>query len=147
MKKHMMSVRHNPPESYGDCFRTCIACLLDYDDPLEVPHFVDGINEGEEFDRTELNNWLENIGFGYILIPWNVVLSEDSTSSDFLKLIKPQVGLSVFILSGQSPRNVDHCVIANADGIIHDPSPQGGKLIGPCKDGFYWTEFITVLPE
>ncbi len=36
---------HNPPETYGDCYRACIASLLDLglDD---VPHFYDRITLG-----------------------------------------------------------------------------------------------------
>lgn len=33
-------VKHNPPGSYGDCFRTTIACLIGANTPYDVPHFV-----------------------------------------------------------------------------------------------------------
>lgn len=33
-------VKHSPPTSYGDCFRTCVACLIGASDPRHVPHFV-----------------------------------------------------------------------------------------------------------
>lgn len=33
-------VKHDPPNTYGDCFRTTIACLIGADDPTVVPHFV-----------------------------------------------------------------------------------------------------------
>ena len=32
--------KHNPPHSYGDCLRACVATILDFD-ALDVPNFAD----------------------------------------------------------------------------------------------------------
>ncbi len=42
-----MRVPHNPPHSYGDCFRACIASILE----MDVPHFLDG-NEDDDWPET-----------------------------------------------------------------------------------------------
>ena len=56
------TVRHDPPHTYGDCFRTTIACLLGLDDPTVVPHFVAAnIDDGDHrgwMDIHDAREWL-----------------------------------------------------------------------------------------
>ena len=40
----------------GDCWRTAIACLLDLDDPTEVPHFI----EDHRHDDPESTAWWDS---------------------------------------------------------------------------------------
>ncbi|MGB1272595.1 MAG: hypothetical protein ACPG5T_11030, partial [Endozoicomonas sp.] len=55
--------RHDPDNGvYGDCDRTCIACILDLN-VENVPHFMDGVvstNQKEAFSKR--TNWLANKG-------------------------------------------------------------------------------------
>ncbi len=34
-------VKHDPPNTYGDCMRACIACIMDIPNPEDVPHFAE----------------------------------------------------------------------------------------------------------
>lgn len=63
-------VTHHPDEGrYGDCFRTCIACLIGADAPEDVPHFVanniarDGDGDADPkgwADLAEARRWLRS---------------------------------------------------------------------------------------
>ena len=49
-------------ESYpkGDCFRTCIACILEVDKLEDVPNFM---KDGEELFDSFYKNWLDKNGY------------------------------------------------------------------------------------
>lgn len=50
----------------GDCFRTCLACVLDLASPTEVPNFTEA-DEGHIVDA-RISEWLASRGYGQILI-------------------------------------------------------------------------------
>ncbi|MBL4656293.1 MAG: hypothetical protein JKY33_10775 [Bacteroidia bacterium] len=147
MKYHKSSITHDPEQSqWGDCFRTCLACLLDYPNPLNVPHFFDFKDRG--FSEQEANNsfdraseWLlMNHRMHHVIIPWtfeNLTQLLEHTNNAF-----PNV---TFMLVGQSKIS-NHVVICKNGKIIHDPSnsAESPYLFGPCDDGFWRTEFLVV---
>lgn len=113
-------------EDNGDCFRTCVASILEL--PVEnVPNVNTSNQNSEEF--WELNNaWAMSKGFKYVTIylekhNWIII-------ADIL-----------CIAIAQSPRRDDqyHAVVW-CNGIIHDPHPSNAFL---AKSP---TEFTLLVP-
>lgn len=50
-----------------------------------------------------------------------------------------------YMISGTSPRGTDHVVIYKGTSLIWDSHPDGGGLVGPCSDGYYWVDVFTLL--
>lgn len=60
MTPAMCRTKHNPPHSYGDCLRACIATILDLDTDF-VPHFADkGVDATETL--VHVRRWLGQRG-------------------------------------------------------------------------------------
>ena len=101
-------------EDDGDCFRACVASILEL--PVEdVPNFSGIAQNDEEF--WDLNNtWAATKGFKYVTIylekqNWSIISG------------------ILCIASAKSPRREDqtHAVVWH-DGIIHDPHPSNDFL-------------------
>jgi hypothetical protein len=116
MKFHYQNTKHNPPESYGDCMRTCVACLLDRD-PESVPNWFDPQSRykppaGETFEPwRDMEEWLSDAG--YLLLKVDVA----GELSHVLLYMEQQNPSVLFILAGDG-----HAVIACGGKILHDPS-------------------------
>lgn len=119
--------QHNPPETYGDCFRTALASLLNMNRD-DVPHFFGS----EDGDWIDVDKWLSAHGFAHFTIPFAGSLQ------DVLYTMKTQNPDIYYLISGGSPRGFNHQCIAVNDEIICDPAPDGGGLIGPNSDGYIW---------
>lgn len=128
---------HRPEtDEWGDCFRTCLACMLDLPTP-SVPHFLDKGQTGDDF-WLPLQKWMSDAGLYLLTLPY-----EGETSlEDVLKAIGGLNPGNRYMLSGMSPRETNHVVVCLDNEIEWDPSPPGGDLVGPCDDGNWWVEFI-----
>lgn len=126
MTPYEQLIIHDPARGVvSDCFRACIACLLD-EDPHEVPHvFMDGCDL--DIGLRRMRSHLRSLGLGYVelSIPLDVSPTEYGITGHY-------------ILTGKSLRQVEqsHCVIAQgAYNTVWDPHPmrQGlsGPLVGP----------------
>lgn len=130
MTPHMMTVAHNPPESYGDCYRTCIACVLDVL-PQEIPHpGRDGAELWDERIR-EVDAWLAARGL------YSVMLKDTPEN-----LAKVCGYFGYHLIAGQSPRGGHYCV-GLGGRVVHDPSPLGGEL-RPDEDGTFTIQLLVV---
>lgn len=139
MTPHLQLHRHDPENGvWGDCFRTCVACLLDLH-PAAVPHRHEDIGSDEQ-DR-DMDAWLSQRGLRLIrfCIHW-----PESTLSELLAYCG-YMGGGRFMVTGTSPRGTCHVVVADATGQVHDPHPDGGDLVGPCETGQWWLTFLGVL--
>ena len=126
-------VRHDPPNTYGDCFSACVATLLGG----KPPHFFeDGYDSELAFNRLE--KWLKPQG---LVVCFNFF--DGSTPLDevleYWGKINPEVPA---ILLGASA-NADHCVCIRGNQIIHDPSISRCGLVGPNSNG-YWNLILFV---
>ena len=123
MIRQMMAVKHNPPATYGDCYRACIASIIEVS-TTDIPH--PGINgEGEWFSQIKvMDRWLAERGL------WTFGLK--IFSKDLAMYQEHAVGY--YILGGQSPRGCGHFVVARSDKIVHDPHPEGGGLVADPDD-------------
>lgn len=130
MRFNFQTILHNPEEGhYGDCWRTCIACLLDLK-PDEVPHFA--LQGKNYFESTQ--SWLHERG---------MALYEYAYRDDFLM---QGIKGCFHILSGPSPRdpvNVRHSVIGLDGQVVWDPHPtQAGLHDANDKSSWYITLII-----
>ena len=134
MKPQKQALKHNPPDVYGDCFRTALASIMNLDRD-KVPHF----NNGKPCDDywQIVSKWLSSHDLVLFSIPFSGELPDILCT---MKNINP--GL-YYLLAGKSPRGYGHQVVALDDAIVCDPAPQGGGLVGPCPDdGLYWVNLL-----
>lgn len=143
MKYHKQLFRHRPEEDLiGDCHRTALACLLDYE-PAAVPHFAqehwldpDGIG----FDRT-VRRWLESQGYKLVSVAYTVESLEQLMG--IMSLSAPEV---FYLLGGTSRNGTNHTVIGCGGAIAHDPSLDDSGIVGPLLDmGVYLVQFLIPL--
>lgn len=138
MKFHTARIKHDPPNSYGDCFRTSLACLLDCDKPEDVPHFFD---DNPQIDKVwnDVCAWLNErkLASFFIHYPGECSIDEIGTS---MKHSNPGLAYIVF---GSTAANTDHCAIYRDDAQIHNVAWFGGSLVGPASNGF-WTVYVVV---
>ena len=128
--------RHRPADGQiGDCWRTCIGCLLDLP-PVEVPHFVEPHLDDGPAATAFARRWLASRGFGLIQFAYTGTLQG---ILDAQAAVNPN---TYFMLGGESRSGVLHSVIARNASIEWDPHPDEVGVIGPDKDGLYWLEFL-----
>jgi hypothetical protein len=124
MKPVFMTVSHNPPESYGDCFRCAIASILECQ-AEDIPHpFEYGENRHEQY-RKMMEFLKEEFK---VFIYFVAIRGEDLES--FTK------DLEGYALLGGMGTGDYHIVVINKYGIVHDPNPEGAG-IEPMDSGTY----------
>lgn len=127
MKPEICKVKNDPPNSYGDCVRACVASLLERDD---VPHFYEDGNGQAAFVR--MREYLSQHG----LIPAYFDLSGEATLHDILETVKETYGNVEFLLFCRN-RSGDHCVIGRGNEIVHDPAWYRTEIVGPHSMGVW----------
>lgn len=117
VQQHTQLLLHDPANGImGDCWRTCIACLLEVP-PNEVPHFL----ETNHWWR-DTQEWLRERGYG--LYEFGGLFEQVSISG--------LVGCH-HIITGGSPRdpaNVRHSVIGLDEAVVWDPHPSRAGITG-----------------
>lgn len=124
-------IKHNPPETYGDCIAACVGTILNRDD---VPHTFTSLN-GEEC-WFFLREWLAPLG----LAPFITSYPGDLSFDEFMEHMKVNNPDSFYILLAKSGGN-DHAVVCKAGKVIHNPSWYPEKITGPHSLG----EWIVVV--
>lgn len=131
-------VRHQPPDSYGDCVRACVASLLDL--PAEsVPHFAGIAKTGDEM-LTYMRVWLMTQGYA----PFIGHFDGDASVSEILQqqaMVNPGC---YFMLFGRVEGG-DHVVICRNDKIVHDPNWYRTAMTGPGSTGVWIVMVLTKL--
>lgn len=132
----MCTVRHDPPEGYGDCLRACIASLLNAPSH-EVPNFAEG---GCDFETqiTRLRGWLydRHVHQGG---PSDVFLTHFPNSSseaevrEHMAARNPNIWYLLF--------SDNHVVVCINDKIDHDPAWYRTTLTPPMEA---WTVLVLV---
>jgi hypothetical protein len=129
MKPVDMTVTHDPDNgSYGDCFRACLASLLEL--PITaVPHIMDGNPDQDEFNR-RTSAFLKLHGLFFMEIPiWDLREWMDACGIDDIW----------HTITGDSPNFADtrHCVVGHNGRIAHDPAPSRKGLTGEREKWVY----------
>lgn len=113
--------KHDPDAGlYGDCFRACVASLLEL--PAEtVPHFLEDNCDNETF-WNRVNDFLRD--YGLCMMTFGEI--------DFAEWRKVTGIKNVFhTIDGPSPRGDWWHSVVGCDGeIIHDPHPTKAGLVG-----------------
>ena len=126
---------HDPAAGqFGDCFRACIASILDL--PIEeVPHTMAYdehlVEDGGQW-YSHLNAWLKLRGKAYLSM--NIDHEHPST---WFQNIEHRVAV-YHVLSGLGPRGHNHSVVACNGRMVWDPHPSRAGLVGPMKDDGMW---------
>jgi len=120
-------VKHNPPFSYGDCLRACVASIMEMM-PEYVPHFC---AHGEDVEETwnNMRRWLRLRG----LAPFIFALPGDMILLEVCEHISAQNPDTYYLVFGKQGKG-DHVVVC-ADKPVHDPGWGGVFLDGPTDAG------------
>lgn len=103
----------------GNCFATCMACILDLDVD-QVPNFM---HEGDEWFAAA-QSWLSRrYSLRLLTLKWDA--RENAAWG---------LGKTLCIASGPASRGFMHSVVWQAGKMIHDPHPDGTGLIGDPED-------------
>lgn len=121
MKPRYCQVPHNPPHSYGDCIRACIATMIDRDD---VPHTFDDENTIEGW--RSLRSYLKIHGKNVALF------ANDDDPHWHMRENNPGI---TYMLMGSNQCKVNHAVVCCDGKIVHNPSYTA--MTDPLIEGFY----------
>jgi hypothetical protein len=146
MQYHRQLIKHDPANGmWGDCFRTCIACLLDLDCPMQVPHVMHGADDGPAVDKAlaKMNKWLSDVwGLRYVEMPFT---HDNLSPAEFLKVAARFLGDEQrYILTAQGTNDVPHAVVCRGSELEHCPAGRGldgitGAVVDDDTGGdYYW---------
>ena len=138
MKPVICQVRHDPPQSYGDCARACVASILELP-PEKVPHWF--ANEDGFEANKEMREWLSLKG--YMLSYF--ALQSGMTLEAVLNYVDEWYGDIEFILLAETRSGGDHAVVCQSGKIIHDPAWYKTAIIGPHSSGMWIIMMLTKL--
>lgn len=141
MIEHTQLYYHRPDENQiGDCFRTCIACVLNESAPDDVPHVFELCWKGVDKIVTPeahklLNDWLEPRGLKFFEYPVDCDL-------EALKVYINHYYPDQHVLIGCNSKNGGHSVVMKGLDYMWDPSRDKSGCVGPMNDGYYWIGLI-----
>lgn len=144
MKIQQQLFNHDPDNGvYGDCYRTCVAVILDRD-AADVPHVGEQACHADEDGRgmtRRMREWLAQFGLG--IAQFVVDARTAPAIEDVLKLSADNPGVPVMILGeAKECPGIGHIVVALDGEIVCDPS--GGGLAGPIE-GHWWIELVCAI--
>lgn len=141
MRAQLNSVAHAPPHSFGDCFRVCVAAVLDLD-ATEVPHVFDKGQDGPTA-HAAMDAWLALRGLRLV---WTAYMAPATLGDVLATLEAYNPGLPA-IIGGQSRPGCGHFVVAQHGRVVCDPAPGADKeaaLCGPYDDGAWCVGYMGV---
>lgn len=126
MERRSCQVKHDPPNSYGDCIRACIAALIDRDD---VPHYFDGRPNEQAWQQ--LRGYLAFHGKTLTLLPID-------DHAEFMVANNPGIPYLLLCSTGEG----DHAVICRDGKKIIDPAFGPLPIAGPHSLGAYFIGIV-----
>lgn len=122
-------VKHDPENGqYADCFRACVASLLEMK-AEEVPHFLHDNCPGPVAFR-RLREFLRPMGLAPFMAHYDGEYNSMIVRSD-METMNPGVH---YLLFG-STIDGDHVVVCKDRDIVHNPAWDGGYINGPGSHG------------
>lgn len=137
MIPHTCTVKHDPPNSYGDCLRAAVASLLNYPDAALVPHFYEFGDD--ERGNEEFKHWLLQT---HNLQPFYMALNGTTPLADLFAMmagVNTDIEYLLFCKCGDA----DHVVVCKNDKVIHDPAWYRSPITEPTSNGF-WVVVVLV---
>jgi hypothetical protein len=127
-----MTIKHEPPDSIGDCFPCCIASILEL--PRDaVPHVYEGegwLDESGKVGMRRLQEWLAPQGLYYL---------EFGVKAEHLPEWKQFLDCH-YVLSGKSHRGHRHATVGHNGVMVHDPHLDRDGVLP--DDGMYSLGFL-----
>ncbi len=124
-------VKHNPPHTYGDCIRACVATLIDRDD---VPHTFDSRPVEEAWG--DLRAYLQSINLNLFI----------GAFSDDPREFMSENNDSVYYILLCSNSDTNHAVVCRGKEVVHNPSWYKTAISGPTEIGVYFVVVIVKQP-
>ena len=122
---------HNPPHSYGDCLRACIATILDL--PAEdVPHFADcGVSAHDTLAHARA--WLKSRSLTIATFAY----PGDEPVADVLEYMSRSNPDAIWMLFGStSDDQTDmHVNVCRGGKVVHDPAWVPTSIKQPYREG------------
>lgn len=133
-------IKHDPPNSYGDCIKACIGTILDRDD---VPHVFDEriIKDGKPDKDLLILAWIRLRAWLRTLKKTVVLFAVDEHAE--MMTINNE-GIPYILLC--STHRGDHAVICQNGNVIHDPGWYRSEIKGPLSAGCYVIAIVGDLP-
>lgn len=123
MEPRMCMTIHNPPESYGDCIRACIATLTDDD---KVPHvFSDKLSAEDSWHqlREYLKGKRKFLFLTTVKDPFDE-MAENNPNIPFMLICSTDKG--------------NHAVICKNGEVVHNPAYYNSEIKGPPEGSEEW---------
>lgn len=121
----------------GDCWRTCIASLINY--PREaVPHFLEDCWDDNAKANAKARAWLRDRGFGLV----DCAFSGEIPLSQLLAHVAALNPGTYYLLGCTSNNGTGHSVICCDDEIVWDPALDDSGCAGPMSDGLWWVTYL-----
>lgn len=120
---------HNPPKSYGDCIRACVASMTGDE---RVPHVFDDRPACDSWQA--LRDYLRDKGHGIALF---------AVDDPFEEMAENNAGILYMLLC--RTHNSDHAVLCRNGMVVHDPSNIPSEIVGKHSSGFWIVGVITAL--
>lgn len=135
-----------------DCYRTCLAILLEID-AEDVPNFYeDSLNPDDDRwghgEATEewIDNWLLKRGLHRIKIYTAYGGPVERAQQVALEYGHKCSRELPYLLSGVSRNGYNHAVVCVRNEVVCDPSPKGISVVRPFQTGLFMYEWIVRLP-
>lgn len=123
MEPRMCMTVHNPPKSYGDCIRACIATLADDD---RVPHVFNDETPAEE-SWHQIRSYLKSVGKFLFLVGVDDPFDETGENNP---------SIPYMLICGTN--NGNHAVICKNGVVVHNPAYYKSEITGPPAGSDEW---------
>ncbi len=144
--------KHDPDAGViGDCFRACLASLLEL--PLEqVPHFaLESRKAGLESMMPLVKDWLAARGLYLFNFPVSPPLGYRDPTGEIVRRYGKCNPNIYYILAGAIRPDVEetgedrynHAVICHGGRIVHNPNDSKPDIVGPINSGSYLIFVLT----
>lgn len=127
----MRVLQGNKHRDFGDCFRTCIASLLNLSSPDDVPPFI---------EMQEMRNWLvssHKIGIAYFIYPSSVPLT---IVKEIMRDTNPH---QYYLIGGGTKQGVNHICVYLDDECVCNPAIVGNDIVQPMDTGGWLVAVLT----
>ncbi len=136
MIPHICRVKHDPPNSYGDCLRATIASYLSIDDIEHVPHFM---QTGDEIaGEIMMRSWLATKGYYLFKTAYRGSLE------DLFEMMREANPGVIYMLFCQCSGD-DHVILCQNDKVIHNTAMFREPISGPHSSGYWGVLLVTPI--
>lgn len=123
-------VKHDPPRTYGDCLRCCIATVMDLD-AERVPHFADMGATAQEA-LASARRWL---GERRLTIAGFAFPGDESLDALMAWMGEMNPTVTWLLFGNTGPQGGDHVVVCQGGAVVHDPAWVKSSIKQPGSGG------------